>query len=149
VGVALLDSSALIGFLDVDDALHASAVATIEEALRGGSRLAISAVTWAETLNGAYQGHHDDQIVRGFVSDLGVSILPVDADVAEQAAFLQARYARAGTRRETPRLRTPDALILGTAIRFEDIDAVVCGDSQWINVLDGSVEIKLLREWGT
>jgi hypothetical protein len=59
VGVALLDSSASIGYLDADDALHLDAVRTVEALLRGGSPLAISALSWAEILNGAHRGHHD------------------------------------------------------------------------------------------
>ncbi len=146
MAVALLDSSALIAFLDGDDALHPSAVTVIEELLRAGTRLAISAVTWAEVLNGAYQGHHDERIVRGFVADLGVSILPVDAEVAEHAAFLQSRYAASGSRRETPRLRTPDALILATASLLDTVQTVVCGDGKWRNVPGIAVEIALLHE---
>jgi hypothetical protein len=36
---------------------------------------------WAELLNGVHQGRHGERIVRDFVNDLGVSILPVDAAV--------------------------------------------------------------------
>jgi predicted nucleic acid-binding protein len=107
VGVALLDSSALIGYLDADDDLHASAVEAVEGLLRGGSTLAISAVSWAELLNGVHQGHHDQHIVRGFVDDSGVSILPVDAAVAERAAALQAQHAASSARRDRRRLRPP------------------------------------------
>lgn len=146
MGVALLDSSALIAFLDADDALHAAAASVIAALLRDGSRLAISAVTWAEMLNGAHRGHHDERIVRGFVADLAVSILPVDAAVAERAALLQARYAEIGAKRDAPRLRTPDVLILGTASLAPDVDAVVCGDAKWLNVPGVDVAIALLRE---
>lgn len=47
-----------------------------------------------EILNGAMQGHHDETILREFVADLGVGILPVTAAVAERAARLQAGHAR-------------------------------------------------------
>jgi len=141
VGVALLDSSALIGYLDADDDLHADAVETIEGLVRGGFSLAISAVSWAELLNGVRQGHHDERVVRGFVSDLGVSILPVDTAVAERAAVLQAQYASSGTRRERRRLRTPDALILATAAVSDDIEVVVCGDAKWSSVRGLGAEI--------
>jgi predicted nucleic acid-binding protein len=145
VGVALLDSSALIGYLDVDDALHAAAVQVVEELLRNGSSLAISAVSWAELLNGAHQGHHDEHTVRGFVEALGMSIMPVDAAVAERAASLQARHAATGTKRGRPRLRTPDALILATAAVADEIDAVVCGDAKWTTVSGIGVQVRLLR----
>lgn len=48
--------------------------------------------------------------------------------------------------RDAKTAHPPDALNLATASLFEDIDAVVCGDSKWLNVLDVSVEIRLLRE---
>lgn len=146
MGVALLDSSAFAGYLDRTDALHADAVDVIEGLLRGGSSLAISAVTWAEILNGAHQDHHDEEQVRGFVRDFGVAILVVDAEVADTAAALQAGYARTGTRRNRPKLRTPDALILATATLYGDVDTVVAGDSQWTNVPDVEADVILLRD---
>ncbi len=147
MAVALLDSSASIAYLDADDALHLDAVDAVEGAIRSGSPLAISAVSWAEILNGAYQGHHDVGTVRGFVADLGVAILAVDVDVAERAAWLQAEYA--GTRRggtEIPKLRTPDALILATAALYGDIDTVVCGESKWSRVPGVDADMVVLRE---
>ncbi len=143
--VALLDSSAFAGYLDRSDALHVDAVDAVEGLLRSGSSLAISAVSWAEMLNGALQGHHDVEDVRGFVRDFGVAIVPVDTDVAETAAALQAAYARTGRRGDTPKLRTPDALILATATVFAEIDTVV-GDKKWPNVPDVDAGIVLLSE---
>ena len=145
MGVALLDTSAVIAYLDPDDELHASSVVAIEGLLRGASPLAISAVSWAELLNGAHRGHHDEQTVRGFITDLGVSILPVDAAVAERAASLQAEHAGTGAKGATPRLRTPDALILGTAAVADDIDTIVCGDAKWRRVSGLRAEVTLLR----
>jgi predicted nucleic acid-binding protein len=148
VGVALLDSSAFVGYLDVGDGLHADASDAVESLLRRGSSLAISAVTWAEILNGVYQDHHDEEVVRDFVRDFGVAIITVDVDVAETAAALQAGYARTGRRGDKPKLRTPDALILATATLYSDIDTVVGGDSKWRNVPDVTAGIVLLRESG-
>lgn len=146
MGVALVDSSAYIGYLDVGDALHAHAVEVVEGLLRAGSPLAISAVTWAEVLRGAHQGHHDEEMVRGFVADFNVAIVAVDAEVAEQAATLQAQYAKTSRKHETPKLRTPDALILATAVLYADIDTVVCGDGQWLSVPGVDADFRLLRE---
>ncbi len=142
MGVALLDSSAFVGYLDVDDALHADAV---EGLLRGGSSLAISAVSWAEILNGVNQEHHEEEVARGFVRDFGVAIPSVGAEVAETAASLQAGYARTGRGRDRPKLRTPDALILATAAFYADIDTVVGCDRKWMNVPDLQASVLLLR----
>lgn len=144
--VALLDSSAFAGYLVRSDALHADAVAAIEGLLRGGTTLAISVVVWTEMLNGAHQEHHEEDEVRGFVRDFGVAIVPVDVEVAEAAASLQAAYIRTGRGRDRPRLRTADALILATAVVYEEINTVVGGDAKWMNVPSVDVEIVLLRE---
>jgi predicted nucleic acid-binding protein len=134
VGVALLDTSAVIGFLDRGDAFHRDAVTQIEELLRAGMRLAISAITWSETLSGALQGHQHEDAVREFLEDFSIAVLAVDRTVAERAAALQAAYAATGPRRERRRLRTPDALILATATLDDDIDVVIGADGQWAGV---------------
>src|SRR5258707_7945213 len=99
MGLTLLYSSVLIAYLDRDDTLHEGSAQAIESALRSGSGLAISVVSWAEILNGAKQGHHDEGAVREFVADFGVEILPVTTAIAEHAARLQAGYAASGARR--------------------------------------------------
>lgn len=146
MGVALLDSSAVVGYLYVDDALHQDAVAAIEEAIVAGSTLAISAVTWAELLNGAHLGHVEQSTLRGFIAEFGIEVLPVDVDVAEQAAALQAAYSSTAGRRAAPKLRTPDALILGTGNAYDDIDVVIGGDVKWSKVPGVDARIELLRE---
>jgi predicted nucleic acid-binding protein len=146
VGVALLDRSAVVAYLYADDSPHAEAVDAIEAAMRGGASLAISAVTWAEVLNGASVGHQEQEVVRGSVGEFGIAILAVDAVVAEQAVALQGAYARTGRGRDRPRMRTPDALILATAATRDDIDAVICGDAKWPKVPGVSRPIRLLRE---
>ena len=70
----------------------------------------------------------------------------MDVHVAGRSAALQAAYASTGRRRDAPKLRTPDALILATANSYEDIDTVICGDSKWPKVPGVEAEIKLLRE---
>lgn len=143
----LLDSSVLIAYLDRDDTLHDGAAEAIESALRSGSGLAIAAVSWAEILNGARQGHHDEAAVREFVADLGVDILPVTSAIAEQAAQLQAGYAASGPRRrDTPRLRTPDALILATGEIFEEVEQVLTGEPKWANVPGVTTVVERVKE---
>jgi predicted nucleic acid-binding protein len=145
VGVALLDSSAVVGYLYADDTLHRDATSAIEHAVVAGSTLAISAVTWAELLNGAHIGHIEQNTLRGFVAEFGIAILPVDANTAEQAAALQSGYADTGRGRTAPKLRTPDALILGTCNAYDDIDVVICGDVKWSKVPGVHAPVQLLR----
>jgi hypothetical protein len=56
---------------------HRQAGLRPEQAIVAGSTLAISAVTWAELLNGAHLGHIDQGTLRGFIAEFGIAILPV------------------------------------------------------------------------
>ena len=132
MGVALLDSSAVVGFLQPDDALHEAAFAAIGGAVRSGDYLAISAITWTEVLTGASLGRREEATVRGFVTDFAIAILPVDATIAEQAARIRGRHTELGgdgRRRST--IRPPDALILATADVHPEIATVIGGDARW------------------
>lgn len=132
MGTALLDSSAVVGFLQPDDTLHDAAAAAIGRAVRTGSSLAISAVTWTEILTGATLGRREEAIVRGFAADFAIAILPVDPAVAERAARIRGRSAErlpSGRRRST--IPAPDALILATADLDARVDRVIGGDARW------------------
>jgi predicted nucleic acid-binding protein len=145
VGVALLDSSAVVGFLQSDDSLHDAASAAIGDAVRGGDYLAISTITWTEILTGAALGHREEGIVRGFVADFGIQILPVDATVAECAARIRGRNVERtpdGRRRST--ITPPDALILATAEIRPDIERVLGGDARWMRVCR-SLDVSFVR----
>jgi predicted nucleic acid-binding protein len=122
VGVALLDSSAVVAFLNGDDALHDAADSAIRSAAREHG-LTVSTVTIAEVLTGAKLGHHDETLIRRFLSEVVTARIPVDEQIAERAAEL-----RAGSRT----LRMPDALILATGDLHADV--VVTGDTRWSKV---------------
>jgi predicted nucleic acid-binding protein len=118
--VVLLDSVAVAGFLDRDDAIHTGADARIRE-LAGREMLVVSVITYAELLTGAGLGHHEQPAVRGFFAQLIDEVYSVDRAVAERAAEL---------RSQTLSLKMPDALILATA-DLHDADLVVTGDDRW------------------
>jgi predicted nucleic acid-binding protein len=118
--VALLDSVAVAGFLDRDDAFHAASDARIRE-LAGRDTLVVSVITYAELLTGAGLGHHEQSAVRGFFAHLVDEVHSVDRAVAERAAELRSRASS---------LRMPDALILATA-DVHRADLVVTGDHRW------------------
>jgi predicted nucleic acid-binding protein len=122
VGVALLDSSVVIAFLNADDALHPAADAAVREVAREHG-LAVSTVTIAEVLTGAKLRHHDETIVRRFLTTVVGTRLPVDEPVAERAAELRASNRA---------LRMSDALILATGDLHGDV--VVTGDARWPRV---------------
>lgn len=131
----VLDSDAVIGFLDRNDTLHDAADATIRN-LVGRERLLVSVVTYAEVLTGARLGHHDEHQVRGFFRDLISDVLPVDVEVADTAADLRSRRKS---------LRMPDAMILATAETQPEVSLVVTGDLQVTKVAGLRCKVKLLR----
>lgn len=124
MGVALLDSSVVVAFLNGDDALHGNADAAVREAAREYG-LAVSAVTIAEVLTGAKLGHHDETILRGFLAEIIGTRFSVDQQVAERSAELRAANHV---------LRTPDALILATGDLHADV--LVTGDVRWTKLRD-------------
>jgi predicted nucleic acid-binding protein len=132
----VLDSDAVVAFLDGSDALHEAADEAIRDLL-GKDRLAASAVTYAEVLTGARLGRHDEKRVRGFFTDLISEILPVDAKVADKAADLRSKRKS---------LRMPDALILATAELHPEVDLVVTGDQRAAKAAGKSFKVRLLQE---
>jgi len=131
----VLDSDAVVGFLDRDDALHDAADAAIRDLVRE-QRLLVSVVTYAEVLTGARLGHHDEGQVRGFFTQLISEVLPVDITVADKAAEFRSRVKP---------LRMPDALIFATAATSPDVDLLVTGDAQAPKVPGLDCAVRLLR----
>ena len=131
----VLDSDAVVGFLDRDDALHDAADAGIRDLVRE-QRLLVSVVTYAEVLTAARLGHHDEGQIRGFFAQLVSEVLPVDVTVADKAAEFRSRLKS---------LRMPDALILATAETNPDVDLIVTGDAQVPKVPGLDCAIRLLR----
>lgn len=129
-----LDSDAVVGFLDRSDKLHDAANETIRELLKT-EQLAVSVITYAEVLTGARLGHHDEEQVRGFFSDLISRILPVDVPVADRAARLRA---------QTRTLKMPDALIAATAELDQEVDLLVSGDRDIAKLQGVSYAVRLL-----
>jgi len=132
----VLDSSAVVAFLDRDHALHGAADASIRK-LIVGHRFYASVITFAEVLTGVRLGHHDEALVRGFFSDLVAELLPVEPVTAERAARLRGD--------QKALLRMPDALILAAADRHPEVDVVLTGDTDFKSVRGLSCRVSLLR----
>lgn len=130
----VLDSAAVVAFLDRDDALHASAAGAIREHVTEEPLFA-SVVSLAEVLTGAHLLHHDEELVRGFFADLVAEILPVEVATAERAAELRAADKS---------LRMPDALIAATADAHPDVDLLLTGDSGLASVRGLACRVRLL-----
>jgi len=132
VAVVLIDSVAIVAYLDATNVFHAAADEAITTAA-ADDRLITSAVNYAELLTGAKLGHHDEKIVRGFFSELVSEIAPVGPEVAERAAEL--RGAMKG-------LRLPDALVVATADLWADV--LIGADDRWAKLKGLSCELRLL-----
>src|SRR5262249_10763281 len=112
-----------------------AAFAALENAVRTGDYLAISAITWTEILTDAALGHREEAMVRGFVADFAVKILVVDAGIAERAARIRARQVeRTGGDRPGWTGARRDALIHATADAHPDVQCVVGGDARWTRI---------------
>jgi predicted nucleic acid-binding protein len=133
VAVVLLDSVAIVAYLDATNVFHAAADEAITRAASEGT-LSSSAVNYAELLTGVKLGHHDERVVRGFFSELLSEIIPVGMDVAERAAELR------GAKKS---LLLPDALVLATADLHADV--LIGAENQWAKIRGLACELRLLR----
>jgi predicted nucleic acid-binding protein len=135
VGLILLDSTVIVGFLDADDALHEATVARFREIV-GTHPLVASVICYAEVMTGVALGHHPQENVDGFFDALVKDLLPVDRTIAARGAALR------GKRRSLP---MPDALILATADLQPEIETVLCADGDWPKVTGLSCRVELLK----
>ncbi|HEU4976067.1 MAG TPA: PIN domain-containing protein [Baekduia sp.] len=144
MGLTLVDTGVIVGFLDADDALHGPAHEAFETRMRAGAFFCASAVTYAELLTGVELGHHDATVVHGFLDGLSIGVLPVDDAVAEEAARIRGGQRDGRSRSRRARLQMPDALILATAATVPGVDEVVVADRDWVGI-DVGVDIHHLR----
>lgn len=138
MGLILLDSTVIVGFLDADDALH-EVTATKFKEIVGTHTLLASVISYAEVMTGVSLGHHPSERVEGFFETFLKDLLPVDKPVAARAAMLR------GKRKSLP---MPDALILATADLQTDVATVLCADGDWPKVKGLSCRVELLEADG-
>ena len=129
MGLALLDTSIVIGALNRDDALHEAASRAVR-AERDRHGLAISALTYAEALVGPLRaGGRAVEVVERFAAQL--RIVDLSPDIARLAAEIRAARG----------LRLPDAVIVATGLRL-GADVILTADARWkgietVTVVDG------------
>jgi predicted nucleic acid-binding protein len=118
MGIALLDTSIVIGALNRDDALHEIAGPAVRTE-RDRHALAISALTYTEILVGPLRaGGQAVEVVERFAAQ--VRIVDLSPDIARLAAELRA----------TRGLKLPDAVIVATGLRLE-ADVIMTADARW------------------
>ena len=129
MGLALLDSSIVIGALNRQDALHEAASRAVR-AERERHALAISALTYAEILVGPLRaGGRAVAVVERFAAQM--RIVDLSPDIARLAAELRAARG----------LKLPDAVIVATGLRL-GVDVILTADARWkgiekVAVVDG------------
>jgi predicted nucleic acid-binding protein len=129
MGLALLDSSIVIGALNRHDALHEAASRAVR-AERDRHALAISALTYAEILVGPLRaGGRAVAVVERFAAQ--VRIVDLSPDIARLAAELRAARG----------LKLPDAVIVAAGLRL-GADVILTADARWkgiekVAVVDG------------
>ncbi len=129
MGLALLDSSIVIGALNRHDALHEAASRAVR-AERERHALAISALTYAEILVGPLRaGGRAVAVVERFAAQ--ARIVDLSPDIARLAAELRAARG----------LKLPDAVIVATGLRL-GADVIMTADARWkgiekVAVVDG------------
>jgi len=123
VALVVLDASVVIAFLDPDDALHDAAVEALTR--HQHDELLIPTSAYAEILVAPYRvGGEAVAEVEAFLSDFGVRLQALTAEVARAAARL---------RSSSRGLRLPDALVLATADELE-ADTMLTGDESWVRI---------------
>lgn len=123
MALVVLDASAIIAFLDPDDALHDAAVDALGE--HQHDELFIPLTVYAEILVAPYRrGAEAVAEIEAFVRDFAIRIDTMTPGIARAAAQL---------RSESRSLRLPDALVLATADELE-ADSVLTGDESWARI---------------
>jgi toxin FitB len=118
VALIVLDASVLIAHLDPADAVHPQATQAL--LAYADDDLRVPASAYAEMLvDPARSGRLEE--AREHVRSLHLTIVPIDATVAERAASLRARE---------PAIRFPDALVLACGEELA-ADAILTGDRRW------------------
>jgi predicted nucleic acid-binding protein len=131
VALVVLDASAIIAFLDPDDALHDAAVEALGE--HQHDELLIPLTVYAEILVAPYRrGAEAVEEVEAFVRDFAIRIEAMTPAIARAAAQL---------RSQTRSLRLPDALVLATADELE-AETVLTGDESWAGISSRIVRIQ-------
>ena len=115
MALVVLDAGVVIAALDASDGNHAAAVAALREHARDDVRIPASALAEA-LVSPSRRGVVDE--VREVIASLGLSVVPLDEDIAVLASALRAR-------RRTVRL--PDALVAATGAALA-ADAILTTD---------------------
>ncbi len=122
MGLTIVDSSVLLGWLDASDAHHQVATDALDVAQAVGE-IAIPAMAFSEVLVRPYaHGLQSGRRVEDLLTRLGM-IVPISADIVRRAAQI-------GAKRQ---VKLPDALIIATGVEL-DAAQILTLDERWQTV---------------
>ncbi|MCZ7533084.1 MAG: PIN domain-containing protein [Acidimicrobiia bacterium] len=134
MGLTVLDTGVLISFLDSDDAHHEQARNSIAEAMSRNDRLVIPGSVLAEVLVGPFRrGPAAVQVVLDLIARLPLEVAPLDERVAVAASKVRAGH---------PRVKLPDAVVIGTADVVEATELITT-DRGWPTAATAHIQAKL------
>jgi predicted nucleic acid-binding protein len=123
-----LDTSAVLAYLEGADPVSPLATTVIDGFVRTGRNPAlISAVTVTESLVRAFASGSDDSVVtiETFLTRFpNLAVIPMDVPIAREAARVRSMTG----------LRTPDAIVLATAV-LRGAEVVIEDDDRWARAL--------------
>lgn len=122
----LLDTAPLIAYLQGDERISAAAARIVDGWIRTGrNRGIISVVSAMELLSGTQRAGQVETTILDFLQHFpNLRCVEIDLAVARRAASIRART----------KLKTPDALIIASAVRHA-AGAIVTNDGDWSKAL--------------
>jgi len=130
VALVVLDTSAVIAYLNPADALHRRAVAALSA--HQVEQLILPASAYAEALVGPHRaGGAALATFDEALAAIGIRVEPLNRNAARRAGLLRSQHAA---------LRLPDALVLATADEL-DATTVLTGDAAWLKI---STRVRIL-----
>lgn len=136
-GPIVIDTSVLIAYLDGGEAFSPAATILLDQLVAGGSHPAtVSAVTVTECMVRPYRASSSAVVTAAtFLGHFpNLRVRPIDHEVAMEAARVRALTG----------LRTPDALVIATAL-VEGIATLVTGDGQWERAISGFEGLRVVQ----
>jgi predicted nucleic acid-binding protein len=136
-GPIVVDTSVLISYLDGDEAFSPAATILLDELVAGGTHPAlVSAVSVTECLVRPFRA--GPAAVSTAATFLGhfpnLRVRSIDHGVAMEAARVRALTG----------LRTPDALVIATAL-VDGVGTIVTADGGWERVAGTFAEVRIVR----
>jgi predicted nucleic acid-binding protein len=136
-GPIVIDTSVLIAYLDGGEVFSRASAVLLDQLVAGGSHPAvISAVTVTECMVLPFRASSSAVVTAAtFLGHFpNLRVRPIDHEVAMEAARVRALTG----------LRTPDALVIATAL-VEGIATLVTGDGQWERAIGGFEGLRVVQ----